>query len=92
MSIKNPHRRRLPPRRDNVIDINRRFIGNGAAFMKQVFISFAKHFAIAALALPLVAVTGCSEKEITDTVPDPEEEPGPANSDLPELPPKTKKK
>ena len=60
--------------------------------MKQVFISFAKHFAIAALALPLAAVTGCSEKEITDTVPDPEEEPGPANSDLPEPPPKTKTK
>ena len=60
--------------------------------MKQILHSIAKTIAVAAIAMfSLATWNGCSEKEITDTVPDPEEEPGPSNSDLPELPPKEKK-
>ena len=60
--------------------------------MRQILHSIAKIFVVSAIALfSLATWNGCSEKEITDTVPDPEEEPGPSNSDLPEPPPKQKK-
>ena len=60
--------------------------------MKRILHSIAKTIAVAAIAMfSLATWNGCSEKEITDTVPDPEEEPGPSNSDLPEPSPKQKK-
>jgi hypothetical protein len=60
--------------------------------MKRILHSIAKTIAVAAIAMfSLATWNGCSEKEITDNVPDSEEEPGPSNSDLPEPPPKQKK-
>jgi hypothetical protein len=60
--------------------------------MKRILHSIAKTFVVSAIALfSLAAWNAYSEKEIIDAVPDPEEEPGPSNSDLPEPPPKQKK-
>jgi hypothetical protein len=56
--------------------------------MKQILHPLTKTLALSVLAFPLMFSAGCSEKEVTDSVPDPVEEPGPADSDLPEPAPK----